>query len=999
MTSETKVTPSPTHRKRFWLSIILGTGFLLYLAMAGLLLPRMLTQKLPGMMSEKLQRPVTLEEIRMNPFTLRGVVSGFAIGEDPKLAGVVRGPFFKIEALTIDLDPIQSLISWGVCLDRFEIKGPFISLYRDGSQYNFDSLAAALIQPGASKAPADEEKQIPKLRIKAFSVQGGSFCFKEKRGNQFCEYPANNELNFSATNFVLGKGKNPVMLRFKGPGGGLLTLNMQLGISPLDMAGELAIEKTDLRKLSLFFDDKIPANLTRAMADIHTDFFVRATDSGFAWGSSNGKIEFNKLELTHHGDAFITVERFSLDQIQTDSVNRSLSMGPLVLDDWTVKMVLEKEGNLDLVSYFSPSREEGPVALEPSKTAPKDDSAETQWGWSLAGITLTNGRIHFTDRMVQEQVSWKLVPITLTTGPLDHEMKTPIPVTLGTRINETAPLDIEGEVDGKTGNTRAHVGLKDLDLGWVLPYTQSSLRLKKLTGKCSVAGRVALEAHPFDTRFKGDISIAGLGMYPPKGNAPFAQWEKMDVTALDLTTGGRQLKVASVKLNGPVFRVIKEDGGRSNLSEITAPPRQGKTQDKKNEKTTGEKKESPAPFRVGLDKFTVKDGALFFSDLTVSPAFRSSIESVNGSIKGLSSERDMRAVVDIAGKADRYAPVSLTGTLNPFLKSPEVDLDLTLNLLEMTAFSPYAATYGGYGIDRGLLEANLDYTIQNRYLRAGNKVVIRKLELGEYSNSPKATALPVKLAIALIEDTQGVIDMDVPVSGNLDDPNVSVGGLVLKAFVNVLVKAISSPFALVGGLLGESDTRDYIAFAPGDNRLSKENRDQLKTVVDGLKKRPKLRLILQGSASPAQDGKALARKKLSAALANQLNIPTPELAPVAELITEPKAQTALEALYQSALGKTPDTILKAAALPDEAGNSPSEEEIRNGAAQGIYQALMVHYHPSDEQLGLMAYNRSKVVKAFLVETGQIDAARIYLKQKKAEAVSGEAGVKMQLGVE
>ena len=224
-----------------------------------------------------------------------------------------------------------------------------------------------------------------------------------------------------------------------------------------------------------------------------------------------------------------------------------------------------------------------------------------------------------------------------------------------------------------------------------------------------------------------------------------------------------------------------------------------------------------------------------FADLSLSPNFSTGIQKLQGSITELSSKQLARADVDLAGSVDGYAPVTIRGQINPLSDVAYTDIVMAFNGIELTTFTPYFSKFAGYKIERGKLTMNLRYRLNASHLDAENKIVLNQLTLGEKVESPDATSLPVKLAVALLKDSKGIIDIDIPISGSLDDPEFSVFPIILKVLMNLLWKMVTAPFALLGSLFGGGgDDLQFVAYLPGVDTLGHDQYPKLQTVAKGL---------------------------------------------------------------------------------------------------------------------------------------------------------------------
>jgi hypothetical protein len=266
---------------------------------------------------------------------------------------------------------------------------------------------------------------------------------------------------------------------------------------------------------------------------------------------------------------------------------------------------------------------------------------------------------------------------------------------------------------------------------------------------------------------------------------------------------------------------------------------------------------------IAIDAINIQDGSANYADLWIQPHFAVGIQTLNGSILGLSSNPRSRAKVELKGKVDRYAPVHIWGETNPLAATTYSDIKMSFKGVELTSATPYSGHFAGYKIEKGKLSVDIDYKIQNRQLTAAHKFVIDQLELGERVESPDAVKLPIKIAVALLKDRNGVIDVDLPVTGSLDDPQFKIGPLIWKAVVNLLVKVATAPFAMLGRLFGGGEQMNYIDFAPGSAVLESSEHDKLGALVKALKEKEKLELDVPLTFSPDLDRPALAAAHLN----------------------------------------------------------------------------------------------------------------------------------------
>ena len=276
-------------------------------------------------------------------------------------------------------------------------------------------------------------------------------------------------------------------------------------------------------------------------------------------------------------------------------------------------------------------------------------------------------------------------------------------------------------------------------------------------------------------------------------------------------------------------------------------------------------RDQPAlPIKIG--KITLQGGDIRFSDNFIKPNYSANLKRIGGSISGLSSAAGSVASLTLRGSYDNIAPIAITAKLNPLAASPYLDLEADVKGIEMTSLSPYSGKYAGYAIEKGKLSLFVKYKIENGQLTAENRIFLDQLTFGDPVDSPEATKLPVTLAVALLQNRSGEIDINLPISGSLNDPEFSVGGLVVKVIVNLLMKAVTSPFALLGSVLGGGEELSNVEFDFGQAVITPAIQPRLEKLAKALLDRPALRLEIEGRADPERDPEGLKRDRLATKL-------------------------------------------------------------------------------------------------------------------------------------
>ncbi|RLT97303.1 MAG: DUF748 domain-containing protein, partial [Ketobacter sp.] len=391
------------------------------------------------------------------------------------------------------------------------------------------------------------------------------------------------------------------------------------------------------------------------------------------------------------------------------------------------------------------------------------------------------------------------------------------------------------------------------------------------------------------------------------------------------------------------------------------------------------------PWQYRIAKVEIKNGLTRFEDRSVSPAFKTGLYNMEFTLDEVASNNTKPIPFSLTSKIDRYAPFNVKGSLDPIDQQPGFEFKSKLSGLEMPALSPYSAQFIAHNLQSGKLSLDLDYKLHNSKLKGKNNVVADQLYLGEKVPSEDAIDAPVALGLALLRDVSGVIDLDVGVSGDLDDPGFSVSGIILKAFVNVLVKAATSPFQLLGSLVGGGEDMGAIDFEPGMAALTEENQTRLQQLVEALAKRPQLVVVFSGAASAAEDIPMLKKLRIQERVAEERKMSLDELREEAgekDWWTVRANRNAIEDINEEL--QLPDDSAREEALqvqnPDLKGDA-----LAAAVYQAMYEEVADKQNITDTDLLALADRRALAIKQHLVDVLQLEHERVSVaKTRKAD---------------
>jgi len=388
---------------------------------------------------------------------------------------------------------------------------------------------------------------------------------------------------------------------------------------------------------------------------------------------------------------------------------------------------------------------------------------------------------------------------------------------------------------------------------------------------------------------------------------------------------------------------------------------------------------------IAIGKLTLQGGQVTFSDRTIQPAYSAEISDLGGRITGLSSVAGTTADVDVHGAINRSGALAVTGKVNPLAKDIALDVQVSLKDIELPPASPYTGKYAGYAIDKGKLDLALAYKIANRKLDAQNKLLLDQFTFGDKVDSPDAVKLPVRLAVALLKDRRGVIDVDLPIAGSLDDPEFKVWGAILKVLGNLVVKAVTAPFSLIAAAFGGGDELSRIDFAAGTSALDGTAQKRLATLGRALRERPGISFEIEGGADPKLDREGLRRlvyeRKLKARKMAALVQSGAAVASVDDLTIDPGERGAL---------------LEAAYKEEKFAKPKNGVGLEKTLAPAEMESLMLsNTRVEDDDLKALALRRATAVQSALAKAVPGGASRLFLVTPRLGGPGGHVEFKLK----
>ncbi|HYX65922.1 MAG TPA: DUF748 domain-containing protein [Burkholderiales bacterium] len=941
-------------RSHKWLAAIAAVLLLAYALAGFFLVPRLARTQLESFVAEKLQRRISIGEIRFNPFTLAADI------DDLKLGEADGAPLLAFRHLRVDAE-LASLWRLGIVLKEVAFTAPEVDVVvaPDGSVN-----LARLIPPAPAAAPAAEESAAPlRVTIASLSVTDGRVGVQDlSLAPPF--RAAFTPIRFSLTDFSTELGhRNAYSFRGTSAIGARLEWDGEFTLQPLGSSGRFRIGDLHLAALDRYLESRLPVEVVSGSAELNGEYRFRLQPLSLEVALP--AVGVRDLALAERGVAApppLTLPQIDVQQLAFSLERREVSLQRLAVRGAHVELARERDGSFNLARL-----------VPPPAPAPADAQRDARpWSARVETFAIEAATLLAQDRSVSPAAQLHLAPIDITVGGWSTLPGTRMKLDANIGIEGKGRLAAAGELGLQPLAAALAVELERFPLPVLQPYLSRATGLMLHSGNLGVKAKVALAPA---AKVSGELRIDGVRASDDLVREDLFRWRSLALTGIEFQQSPQRLRIARVVAREPYARVVIAQNGTTNVARALV---SDKADDKAPDKAD-DKAPAGARMPIAIGEVRVVDGAAHFADYSVEPSFASGIVALNGRVAGLSSAPGSRASVALQGKVDEFSPVDIAGKVNLLSAALYSDVALRFSNIELTTFNPYSGKFAGYAIRKGKLSTEMKYRVENRKLDAQHHIVVDNLEFGDATHSKDAAPIPVKLAVALLKDRRGIIDLELPVSGTLDDPEFRLGPLIWKAVVNLLGKIVAAPFAAIGALFGGGEELAFVDFAPASAALGEPMRERLGTLAKALAERPELRLEVPLTAAPSADGLAVAKQALDA-----LVPPVDPAQPLDEDAQRGRLE-ALEAVYVTQLGAAPEY--------------PAENASPQARIDWLQAALLERLKPAPAALEELARQRAQAVRATLLANSELAPERVFLVANPAEAAIAGGLVRMEMKLE
>ncbi|MFI5166099.1 MAG: DUF748 domain-containing protein [Thermoanaerobaculales bacterium] len=950
-----------------------GVAFIVFSIVGFFVAPAVVRSVLVKKASQMLGRTVSVGRIRVNPYTLSVSV------EDLRVLEKDGATFVGWNRIFVDWE-IISLLTGETVFREISLTKPVVrvAIAADGS-LNFADIIERL-KAAAAATPTTTKKRPTVVRIGRLRIEQARLDFSDaSRKEPFSTSVGPFAIDIQGFS-TRHDQRSPYTFAGTTAAGEEFSWSGELGLDPLRSSGTLAFGNVAIARYDPYYADRVPVRIRDGRFSAHAAYELAWLPNEHTLKLHDGGAKIESLDVTRRGsdESLVRIPLFEVAGADIDVLAGNVRIGSVTTRGGTVLVRRDQEGKIDLMELAGPRAPSGAASPAPH--------------FSCGPIAVAGYSIRLEDHTLPRPVELTLSDLALDVKGYDATPGTPVAFTASFVWSESGHVHLEGSTTSSFDRGEVAIAADELALRPLAPYIEPYADLYVTEGKLGAHGTLRFATVPGESPFayRGSLRADGIASIDAAYREDLVRGASFNLAPIDFSSDPFVLKIGTIEATRPFLRWIIEADGSNNILKVM----------KTGQTPAGAAVQGAppppvaAPARIAIGKVRVREGRLDFTDRLIVPNVTLSIGGLDGTIAGLSSAEAARADLDLRGKVDGYAPFEVEGKINPLIEDQVTDLNIRSSGVELTTFGPYAARFVGYLIRKGKLDLDLHYNVVGRKLDARNLVTMEQFELGDKVESATAVKLPIKLAVALLRDRHGTIVLDVPVSGNLGDPDFHLGKVIWRVVLNTLGKIVTSPFTLLAKLFGGHEEQlSRFDFAPGETTLAVDAAKRLDPIVSALYERPGLSLEIAGTWDEGADTIALKQQRLERLLRDTkwraVRDKDPSLtSPDAVTVSPDEYAAILKAAYDEkfpppAAPPPPPPPKKGEAAPPPVPTPapPSVEEM----AQRLRDAIPV----TPDDLRQLAIARAKVVEEAILATGKVEANRVFLTEGGKAAGAGE----------
>jgi hypothetical protein len=976
----------------------------IYLLFGFFAAPRIVRSQLLSALHAHVNGEPSIARVRMNPIKLTLSLEGFALRDEDGRAAV------SFDRLFLGFDPLSPFRRAWTLRELTMDKPAIIVVVLEDRTLRLRKLLKPQ-PPAAKKAPADStESNPPPILIRHLNINDGTLAYEDlsrRRQYQKTLIPIDIEL----TDFTTHRQEaNAYSFTASTDTGERLDWQGDFRARPFSSEGTLRFEGVKGTSIDEFLGESMPFILTSGTLGIAAKYRIDARHVPADVELTELAANASDVTLRDRasGEDVIAAQSLTTSGGTFRPLKRHFDLGNATLTSPRILTSMDSTGVINFQRWAKPAADStAPPFITEIQRATLSDvelDYEDRRIEPPAAIHCANGQLEVSGFSTAKGDSAQ-IKLSCTLGPRKDSPASEIKASTA----QAGTFSGEGILIATSAAVDLQVEMAGIDVQTIERYLRVYSKIDVTAG--TIGGKGRFQFNMFRpkgplVRFIGQATSSNFAVVDEANRNDLMKWKKLDLQKLEYDFKPNRTQIGAVIARQAFMRMVIDEERISNMQRIAVPEEQKPLAFRK---PVVDSSAAPVdPPLTTIDLVQINDGTLDFSDLSLQPNFRAGILELNGTIKELSSLQTAHAAIDLKGNTGPNAPVTISGTINPLNSRGKTDVKMDLENIELTAFTPYSGKFMGYRIERGKLDLHLGYVIEDRQLQGENKILMRQLSLGDKVDSPDATNLPVKFAIALLKDRNGDINLNLPVKGNLDDPQFSVMPIIWKMLVGLVTKAVMSPFKLFGAIFGGDDetSAPAIRFAYGSAEIDSTEIPKLDAIVKGLMERPGVNLEIETVGDAVRDSAALFDRELQAMLrsapASKKDKDMDPATVAAAMKLAPGGWDA--ALYAQALGRAYTSAFKKnleparktpkGAQPDSVAIAAEEARLRSMTA-----SLSERVRPIADEASALPLARARNVQGYLIKAdSSMAATRLFIVADKGSFAPDSSGVRMGLAL-
>jgi hypothetical protein len=973
---------------RLWALVAIA----LYTVLGFFVAPRIVRSTLPDYLGAQLDREVVIERVRINPYVLSAELRGLRVVDEPD------EPALGIDVLYVNFQ-LSSLFRRAWTFAAVSLTVPYFEFirYADGTHSVARLRAPASADPATPTAP-------PRLIVHRLTVERGRMDFIDRTLASVLRQEIG-PIDFELTNLSTlpeRTADNDFVART--PQGTELRWRGELTLEPLASSGHLALSGGQLVLPAAYIEHRTDLELLSGRADLEVDYAV-SYDAGEVrarFDAINGTIADVRVAPDGAQSPSIELPSVAFTNASVAWPERRVAADRLAIADARVAFGVARDGTIDLIEYAtSRATTDGGMAARDPASVPAGDPAREpvdpasapavnaggggeSWQFGVGELAIQRLAVELVDQRPAEPFHGGVEGLNLTVRDFSSEVDARFPIELEATLLTGGRIGGSGEIGVSPLAADLEFRVDGLELPPAQPYLRQQAAVELGGGRVSFEGRLGYTADA-SLRVTGNGAVEALSMQDLLRGERFVAWDSALLENLDVDMGRPAIALDTLRLDAPFMELRIAEDGTTNIGDVfsagaedTAPPVAAA------EAPAGPSSASALAIRIA--RIEIAAGTAGFADRSLPVPFATGIYDLEGSIRDTDTTSDLPSTLALQGRVDESGELRAEGSLKLLAPTRALDINAQFRNLDLPLLTPYSAKFAGYGIAEGKLSLDLDYVMEDERLQGENNIVIEQLVLGAPVDSPSALDLPIKLAVGLLTDSSGRIDLDLPVSGSLEDPEFSIGSMLGGVLGGIVRDAVTSPFRFLGGLIG-ADSEEEISdvdFIAGSAELAPPEREKLARLAEALRERPLLLLTIAGQYARESDARALKAAGVDARVEAALESaagetrrppPNPRLAVLEMLFLEVFSAERLSALQAA-------STIAAQPATGETEEVPARlDEL--ALAHALRAGLIDSFELPEQALGDLAMSRARAAAEYLTVEGALPASRLMIHESQA----------------